>query len=140
MTAVLAAGFILLAVAAIAGLVPARPGRARAAPYLAGAAGGGCLAVEGGFALSGCTVALNVRPPGRHGRARARWRWDSPGRLWLDGAGGDRIAVSLPAGAGGADALVAVIAVVTALAEAGDSKARGAPRVFTYDANVPVLR
>jgi hypothetical protein len=37
-------------------------------------------------------------------------------------------------------ALVAVIAVVTALAEAGDSKARGAPRVFTYDANVPVLR
>jgi hydrogenase-4 component B len=60
MTAVLAAGFTLLAVAAIAGLVPARPGRARAVPYLAGAAGAGCLAVAGGFALSGRTVALNV--------------------------------------------------------------------------------
>jgi hypothetical protein len=37
-------------------------------------------------------------------------------------------------------ALVAVIAVVTALARREASKASGAPRVFTYDANVPVLR
>jgi hypothetical protein len=122
MTAVLAAGFVLLAVAAIAGLVPARPGRARAAPYLAGAAGGGCLAVEGGFALSGCTVALNVRPPGRHGRARARWRWNSPGpviRLF-----GAEVAYAKRLQSGRLDAyllymliaLVAVIAVVTALA------------------------
>jgi len=60
MTAVLAAGLLLFAVAAIAGLVPARPGRARAVPYLAGAAGAGCLTVAGAFALAGRTVALNI--------------------------------------------------------------------------------
>jgi hydrogenase-4 component B len=60
MNATLAAGFVLLAVAAIAGLVPARTGRVRAVPYLADAAGAGCLAVAGAFALSGRTVALNV--------------------------------------------------------------------------------
>jgi hydrogenase-4 component B len=55
-----AAGLILLAVAAAAGLIPAKPGRARGAPYLAGAAGAACLAVAGGFALDGRTVRLNV--------------------------------------------------------------------------------
>jgi hydrogenase-4 component B len=59
-TAVLAAGFVLLAVAAIADLAPGGPGRARAVPYLAGAAGASCLAVAGGLALSGRTVELNV--------------------------------------------------------------------------------
>ena len=60
MTAVLAAGFILLAVAAVSGLVITAPGWPRGVPYVAGAAGAGCLAVAGGFALSGRTVALNV--------------------------------------------------------------------------------
>ena len=60
MTAVLAAGFILLAVAAVSGLVITAPGWPRGVPYVAGAAGAGCLAVAGGFALAGRTVALNV--------------------------------------------------------------------------------
>jgi len=55
-----AAGLILLAAGAVAGLVPATPGWARGAPYLAGAAGAACLAVAGGFALDGRTVRLNV--------------------------------------------------------------------------------
>jgi hydrogenase-4 component B len=60
MTAVLAAGFILLAVAAVSGLVITAPGWPRGMPYVAGAAGAGCLAVAGGFALAGRTVGLNV--------------------------------------------------------------------------------
>ena len=60
MTAVLAAGFILLAVAAVSGLVITAPGWPRGVPYVAGAAGAGCLAVAGGFALAGRTVTLNV--------------------------------------------------------------------------------
>ena len=60
MTAVLAAGFILLAVAALAGLVITTPGWPRGVPYAAGAAGSACLAVAGGFALAGRTVGLNV--------------------------------------------------------------------------------
>ena len=60
MTAVLAAGFILLAMAAVSGLVITAPGWPRGVPYVAGAAGAGCLAVAGGFALSGRTVTLNV--------------------------------------------------------------------------------
>ena len=60
MSGLFAAGLILLAVAAAAGLIPAKPGRARGAPYLAGAAGAACLAVAGGFALDGRTVQLNV--------------------------------------------------------------------------------
>ena len=60
MTAVLAAGFILLAVAAVSGLVITAPGRPRGVPYVAGAAGAGCLAVAGGFALAGRAVTLNV--------------------------------------------------------------------------------
>ena len=60
MTAVLAAGFILLAMAAVSGLVITAPGWPRGVPYVAGAAGAGCLAVAGGFALAGRTVTLNV--------------------------------------------------------------------------------
>jgi len=60
MTAVLAAGFILLAVAAVSGLVITAPGWPRGVPYVAGAAGSACLAVAGGFALAGRAVGLNV--------------------------------------------------------------------------------
>jgi hydrogenase-4 component B len=55
-----AAGLILLAAAAAAGLVLTRPGRARGAPYMLGAAGSACMAIAGGFALAGRTVQLNV--------------------------------------------------------------------------------
>jgi formate hydrogenlyase subunit 3/multisubunit Na+/H+ antiporter MnhD subunit len=47
-------------VAAVSGLIMNRPGWTRAVPYLAGAAGAGCLAVAGGFALAGRAVAVNV--------------------------------------------------------------------------------
>ena len=60
MSAVFAAGLLLLAAAAAAGLIPWRPGRLRAAPYALGAAGAGCLAATGGSALAGRTVRLNV--------------------------------------------------------------------------------
>jgi hydrogenase-4 component B len=60
MSGLFAAGLILVAVAAAAGLVLTRPGRARGLPYLAGAAGAACLAVAGGFALGGRPVQLNV--------------------------------------------------------------------------------
>jgi formate hydrogenlyase subunit 3/multisubunit Na+/H+ antiporter MnhD subunit len=59
-SAVFAAGLILLAAAAAAGLVAWRPGRLRAAPYALGTAGAACLAAAGGFALAGQTVRLNV--------------------------------------------------------------------------------
>jgi hydrogenase-4 component B len=59
-SAVPAAGLVLFAVAAVSGLAMNRSGWARAVPYLAGAAGAGCLAVAGGFALAGRAVALNV--------------------------------------------------------------------------------
>jgi hydrogenase-4 component B len=55
-----AAGLILLAVAAASGLVVTASGWPRGVPYAAGAAGAGCLAVAGGFALAGRTVGLNV--------------------------------------------------------------------------------
>jgi hydrogenase-4 component B len=55
-----AAGLILLAVAAAAGFISVGPGWARGLPYLLGAAGSGCLAAAGGFALTGRTVTLNV--------------------------------------------------------------------------------
>src|SRR3984885_12246326 len=60
MTAVLAAGFILLAMAAVSGLVITAPGWPRGVPSGAGAAGAGCLAVAGGFALAGRAVTLNM--------------------------------------------------------------------------------
>jgi hydrogenase-4 component B len=47
------AGLILLAAAAAAGLAGLRPGWARAAPYILGAAGSACLAVTGAFAVDG---------------------------------------------------------------------------------------
>jgi len=55
-----AAGLILLAAAAAAGLVIAAPGRARGVPYAIGAAGAACLAAAGAFALAGRTVTLNI--------------------------------------------------------------------------------
>jgi len=55
-----AAGLILLAAAAAAGLAITAPGRARGVPYALGAAGSACLAVAGGFALAGRAVQLNV--------------------------------------------------------------------------------
>ena len=60
MSALFAAGLILLAAAAAAGLVRQGPGWARGAPYALGAAGSACLAAAGGFALAGRTVQLNV--------------------------------------------------------------------------------
>jgi hydrogenase-4 component B len=55
-----AAGLILLAAAAAAGLIRTAPGWARGLPYAVGAAGSACVAVAGGFALAGRTVSLNV--------------------------------------------------------------------------------
>ena len=60
MSAVFAAGLILLAMAAAVGLIAWRPGRLRAAPYALGTIGAGCLAATGGFALADGTVQLNV--------------------------------------------------------------------------------
>jgi len=59
-SAVFAAGLILLTAAAAVGLIAWRPGRLRAAPYALGAAGAACLAAAGGAALAGQTVRLNV--------------------------------------------------------------------------------
>jgi hydrogenase-4 component B len=59
-SALFAAGLILLAAAAAAGLIVTRPGWARGAPYALGAAGAACVTVAGGFALAGRTVQLNV--------------------------------------------------------------------------------
>ena len=60
MSALFAAGLILLAAAAVAGLIPWRPGQLRGAPYVLGAAGAACTAAAGGFALAGRTVQLNL--------------------------------------------------------------------------------
>jgi hydrogenase-4 component B len=60
MSAFLAAGLVLLALAAAAGLLLTRPGWARGAPYLAGAAGSACLAAAGGLALDGRAVRLDI--------------------------------------------------------------------------------
>jgi hydrogenase-4 component B len=59
-SAVFAAGLLLLAVAAAVGLIAWRPGPLRGAPYALGAAGAGCLAATGGSALAGQTVRLGV--------------------------------------------------------------------------------
>ena len=59
MSALFAAGLILLALAAAADFLGGRP--MRAGPlYLLGAAGAACLAAAGGFALAGQAVQLNV--------------------------------------------------------------------------------
>jgi formate hydrogenlyase subunit 3/multisubunit Na+/H+ antiporter MnhD subunit len=60
MTGVFAAGLILLAAAAAAGLFRARPGWSRPLPYAVGAAGTACLAAVGVSALTGRAVTLNV--------------------------------------------------------------------------------
>jgi len=59
-SAVLAAGLILFAAAAAAGLVTPRRDWTRGAPYALGAAGAACVAIAGGSALAGHTVQLNV--------------------------------------------------------------------------------
>jgi len=59
-SAVFAAGLLLLAAAAAAGLIAWRPGRLRAAPYALGAAGAACLAAAGGSALAGQRVRLEI--------------------------------------------------------------------------------
>jgi hydrogenase-4 component B len=59
-SAVFAAGLILLAVAAAAGLIARRPGRLHGTPYALGAAGAACLAAAGGSALAGQMIRLNV--------------------------------------------------------------------------------
>jgi formate hydrogenlyase subunit 3/multisubunit Na+/H+ antiporter MnhD subunit len=60
MSALFAAGLILLAAAAASGLIAWRPGRLRAMPYALGTAGTACAAAAGGFALAGQTVQLDV--------------------------------------------------------------------------------
>jgi formate hydrogenlyase subunit 3/multisubunit Na+/H+ antiporter MnhD subunit len=60
MSWVFAAGLILLALAAAAGLIKWRPGLLRGAPYALGTIGAGCLAATGGSALAAGTVRLNV--------------------------------------------------------------------------------
>jgi hydrogenase-4 component B len=59
-SALFAAGLILLAAAAAAGFITAGPRWMRSVPYTLGAAGSACLAAAGGFALTGRTVELNV--------------------------------------------------------------------------------
>jgi hydrogenase-4 component B len=59
-SAVFAAGLVLLAAAAAVGLIPAGPGWARGVPYALGAAGAACMTIAGGFALAGRTVRLDV--------------------------------------------------------------------------------
>jgi hydrogenase-4 component B len=56
----LAGALILLATAAMAGLIPARPGWTRGVPYALGGAGAACAATAGGFALAGRTVRLDI--------------------------------------------------------------------------------
>jgi hypothetical protein len=59
-SAFFAAGLILLAVAAAAGLVMTSPGWPRGLPHAVGATGAACLAVAGGFAVDGRPVRLDV--------------------------------------------------------------------------------
>jgi hydrogenase-4 component B len=59
-SALFAAGLILLAAAAAAGLVITRPGWARGTPYALGAAGAACLAATGAVALAGRAPGLNT--------------------------------------------------------------------------------
>jgi hydrogenase-4 component B len=59
-SAVFAAGLLLLAAGAAVGLIAWRPGRMRGAPYALGAAGAACLAATGGSALAGQPVRLDV--------------------------------------------------------------------------------
>ena len=56
----LAAGLILLLLAALAGLVRTAPGRLRGLPYALGAVGAAVLATAGGLALAGRSVTLDT--------------------------------------------------------------------------------
>ncbi len=60
MSALFAAGLILLAVAAAAGFIRTGPRWMHGLPYTIGATGSACLAAAGGFALTGRTVQLSV--------------------------------------------------------------------------------
>jgi hydrogenase-4 component B len=60
MSALFAAGLILLAVAAAAGFIRTGPRWVQGLPYPIGAAGSACLAAAGGFALTGRMVQLSV--------------------------------------------------------------------------------
>jgi hydrogenase-4 component B len=59
-SALLAAGLILLAVAAATGIAVTGPGRGRSVPYVVGAAASASLAIAGGFAVDGRAVTLGV--------------------------------------------------------------------------------
>jgi formate hydrogenlyase subunit 3/multisubunit Na+/H+ antiporter MnhD subunit len=97
-SALFAAGLILLAAAAAAGLVMARPGWARGAPYALGAAGAACLAAAGALALAGRTVALNVAgwlgQPAGTGQAAAGLAIDRLSGMFLVMALGAAVPVS----------------------------------------------
>ena len=60
MSDLFAAGLILLALAAAAGITVTGSGWRRGVPYVAGAAAAACLAVVGGFAVAGRPVTLNI--------------------------------------------------------------------------------
>jgi hydrogenase-4 component B len=80
-SAVFAAGLILLAFAAATGIATTGSGWLRSVPYAIGAAGAACLAVVGGFAVDGRAVTLNI----------SGWLGDPlPGRPTL-GLGADRL-------------------------------------------------
>jgi hydrogenase-4 component B len=80
-SALLAAGLILLAVAAATGIAVTGPGRRRGIPYVVGAAASACLAIAGGFAVDGRAVTLGI----------AGWLGSPlPGRQAL-GLGADRL-------------------------------------------------
>jgi hydrogenase-4 component B len=59
-SALLAAGLILLAVAAATGITVTGPGRRRGIPYVVGAAASACLAIAGGFAVDGRAITLGM--------------------------------------------------------------------------------
>jgi len=80
-TGLFAAGLILLAAAAAAGLISPGTRWTRSAPYLAGAAGTACLAAAGGFALAGRTVQLPV----------AGWLGQPDGSGQVPGLAADRL-------------------------------------------------
>jgi hydrogenase-4 component B len=107
MSAVFAAGLLLLALAGAAGLVITRPGWVRGLPYLAGAAGSACLAVTGASALSGRPVRLGT----------AGWFGQVPGQVvpgqvlpgqQIPGLAADRLSGMFLVMAMGAAALVSV--------------------------------
>ena len=79
MSAVFAAGLILLAAAAAAGLIAWRPGRLRGAPYALGAAGAACRRLRAGSRWQASTVQLDVAgwlaAPAGSGQGSRAWPW-----------------------------------------------------------------